>query len=55
MLSLQSAVINGTEFDALQANRFAADSDASFSQEIFDITVAQVEAVVEPDGVGNDI
>jgi len=38
-----------------QANRFAADDNSSFSQQIFDITVAEVESVVEPDGVANDI
>ena len=30
-------------------------SDASFSQEIFNIAVTEVEAIVEPDSVGDDI
>jgi hypothetical protein len=51
----RSAGVNSTEFDAPEADRFAADSDASLSKEIFDIAVAQIEAIVEPDGVGNDI
>lgn len=40
MLSFQSACINGTELDAPKANGLAADSDASFGQQIFDIAVA---------------
>jgi hypothetical protein len=36
-------------------NRFAADRDTSFCQEIFDIAVAEIEAKVKPNGIGNDI
>jgi hypothetical protein len=36
-------------------DRFAADSDASLGKEIFDIAVAQIEKIVEPDSVGKDI
>ena len=32
-----------------------SNRNPAFSQEIFDITVAQVKSVVEPDGVGSDI
>jgi hypothetical protein len=32
-----------------------ADCDSSFGQEALDIPVTQVESVVEPDGVGNDV
>jgi len=32
-----------------------ADSDTPFSQEILYIAVAQLESVVEPDSIGNDI
>ncbi len=52
--SFQSACINGTELNAPQADAFSADSDASFSQEILDIAVAQVEAIVQPNSVGDD-
>ena len=55
VLSLQAAGINGTEFDTPQANRLAADDNATFSQEVFDIAVAKVEPAVEPDSTGNDI
>ena len=36
------------------SNRFIRDSDASFSQQIFHITEAQTEAMIEPDGVADD-
>ena len=32
-----------------------SDGDASLSQEVFDISVAEIEAAVEPDGIRNDI
>ena len=30
-------------------------NDAVFSEKVFDISVAEIESVVEPDGIGNDI
>ena len=53
--SLQSARIDSPEFDTPEADRFAADNDASLSEQIFDITMAEIEAIVEPDGVTDDI
>ena len=55
VFTLQSAGINGSELDAPKADSFAADCDATFSEEIFDIAVAEIEAVVEPDGVTDDV
>ena len=55
MLSFQSAGVNRAEFDAPQAYSFAGYSNAPRSEEIFNITVAEIESIVEPDGVGNDI
>lgn len=55
VLSLQSASINGTELDTPQTSRFSADTDFSFSEEIFDIAVAQVEPVVQPNCLTDDI
>ena len=55
VLSLQSTCIDGTEFDAPEADRFATDGDASLGQNIFDISVAQIESVVQPDSIRNDI
>jgi hypothetical protein len=55
VLSVQSATINGSELDTPQADCLSADSDAPFGQEIFDVSVAQVETIVKPDSVRNDI
>ena len=51
VLSFESSSVYGTELNAPETDRFAADDDASFSEKIFNISVAQVEAVVEPDSV----
>ena len=55
VLSLQSAGVNGTEFDTPKADRFSADGDSPLGQYIFNVSVAKIESVVEPDGVGYDI
>ena len=53
--SLQTTGIEHTDLDAPQADCFAADSDASLRQEIFNISVTQIEAKVEPNSVGHDV
>jgi hypothetical protein len=55
VLSFQSACVNGTELNTPKADRFAADSDAAFSEQVFYISVAEIEFVVEPDSVGDDV
>ncbi len=55
VLSLQSACINGTEFYAPETDRFSGYCDASLAQQIFDIAEAQIETIVEPDCVTDDI
>lgn len=55
VLPLQSSSINGYEFDAPEVYRFAAHVDAWLSKQIFDITMAEIEKIVEPDGVTDDI
>jgi hypothetical protein len=37
-----------------QTDGFPADCDPSLNKQIFDISVAEIEAVVEPDGVADD-
>jgi hypothetical protein len=32
-----------------------ADGDTSLGKEIFNVTMAQIESVVEPDGIGDDV
>lgn len=55
MLSLESPCIEGTDFFAPQRDSFSADGDAALGEETFDIAVAEIEAIVEPDSIGNDI
>ena len=55
VLSLQSAGINGSELDAPEPDRFASDSDATLGQQIFDIAVTEIESVVEPDCMADDV
>ena len=46
VLTFQSACINGAELDAPEADRLPRDDDSAFSEQIFDISMAQVETVV---------
>ena len=55
MLWFQSSGADGAEFDAPEADRFPGDDDATLSQEVFDVAVAQFESVIGPDSIGNDI
>lgn len=55
VLLLQAAVINGAKLDAPEADGFSADSDASLGKKIFNIPVAQLEAIAEPGYVADYI
>ena len=55
MLSFQTAGIDGSELDTPESDRFPRDTNAPFSEQIFDIPVAQIEAIAEPDGVADDV
>jgi hypothetical protein len=55
MFPFQSAGVFGSELDAPESDGLVTDCDAALSEEIFDISMAQVEPIVEPDGVGDDI
>jgi hypothetical protein len=52
MPSFQPPGIYCSEFDTPEANGFTADSNSAFRQEVFDVSMAQIEPIVEPDGVG---
>ena len=45
-----TACVNGAELDTPEPARFSADGDASSSQEVFSIAVAQIGMKVEPGG-----
>jgi hypothetical protein len=55
VFSLKPSGVKRSGFDTPQADRFPGKDDVSFGQDIFDIAVTEVEAIVEPDGIGNDI
>ena len=50
----QSLRISRPELVAPEADRLVGEEDASPGQDVLDVPVAQVEAVVEPDRVLND-
>lgn len=45
----------GSELVAPEADRFVGDEDAPPGQQIPDVPVAQIEAVIEPDGILDDL
>ena len=55
VLPFQPSGIHGSKLDAPESDRFPSDDDPAFSQEIFDIAVTEIESVVEPDGVADDV
>ncbi len=55
MTSFQSSGIKRTELSAPETDRFAGDNDTPLSQKIFDIVVAEIESVVVPDCVADDV
>ena len=48
VLAFQSTCINRSEFDTPEADRLAGYTNASLSEQIFKLAVAQVDALVEP-------
>ena len=55
VLSFQSACIDGAKLDTPEADGFMADGYATLGWQIFDIAVAQVEPVIQPDSVADDV
>ena len=55
VFAFPSAGIETAKLDTPQTDRFTADGDTSLGQQIFNIAVTQVESVVEPDGVADNI
>jgi len=45
----------GTKLDTPQSNRLVADRDTTLGHEILDITATQIEAMIEPDSVLDDL
>ena len=53
--TLEPASVCRTERDAPQPDRFVGHREAALGQEIFDIAKAHTEAVIQPDGVADDL
>lgn len=51
MFALQSLRVEGSKLDAPEPNGFIADCDTTLGQEVFNIAMTEVEAIVEPDSV----
>jgi hypothetical protein len=55
LATLERTSVLGTELQTPQSDGLVSDDDPALCQEIFDISEAQTEAVVEPDGVADDL
>ena len=55
MFTFQLLDIFGAELVAPQANRFVADGDPSLCEYIFDISMAQIEFIIETDRIADSI
>jgi len=55
VIPLQSSSVNSAKLDTPEADRFSADGDSSLREEILYVPVTQVESIVEPDSIGNDV
>jgi hypothetical protein len=55
VLSLQSSGGYRTKLDEPQADCLSADGNTSLCQEALDIAMTEVESIVKPDSVGNDV
>ena len=47
--------ISSSKFDTPKSDGFVANNDASLREQVFDITIAEVESMVEPDRVTDDV
>ena len=55
VLSLQSSGIFGPEFNTPETDRFVTDGNAAFSEQILYISMTEIETIVEPDCVADDV
>ena len=52
---LEPASVCRTKLDAPQPDRFVGHREATLGREIFDIAQVHTEAVIQPDGVADDL
>ena len=55
MRAPQALGIFRPKLDAPEANRFVACDSTPFRQQVFDISMAQIEAMIQPDSVADDV
>jgi len=55
VLTFRATDEEGSEFCTPEADGFATYGDMPFSEEILNISMTEVEALVQPDCIGNDI
>jgi hypothetical protein len=55
MSLFETTSVSITKFDTPESDGFVADSDTSFREQIFNIAKTEVESMVEPDGIADDI
>ena len=55
VLSLQSPSVNSSEFDTPKSDSFSTDGDTALGEKVFDAAVTEIETIIEPDCVGNDV
>jgi len=48
--AFQTSSVLGSKLVAPQPDRFIADDNPSFSQQIFDISMTEIESMIESDG-----
>jgi hypothetical protein len=51
----KSSGVLRTKFDTPQSDRLVADRDTTLGHQILDIAATQIEAMIEPDDVLNDL
>lgn len=54
VLSFQSSGIFDPEFDTPETDRFVTNGNTAFSESILDISMTEIETIVEPDCVADD-
>ena len=55
MSLFETTSVSITKFDTPESDGFVADTDTSFREQIFNIAKTEVESMVEPDGIADDI
>ena len=55
MFFLRASGIQSAELIAPKPDRFPCNENAALSKQVFDIPVAEIESVVEPHGIADDV